>query len=239
MPKPAHRPLGKIHVIENPDKLGHEEWTDERAKKDIGNFPSPSRFCITADVGRGKTNLIKHLIMSQDPPFREVFLCHPDTEISKEYDDLEPTDMLDYIPGLDYFDFENDTKPTKRALIIDDWEVSKCKEEQKNLGILMRYASSHRGLTIYYAHQSYFNIPPIVRKMSNVFIVYKPKARNELAMIENRVGVEKDTLKQMFKTVANGHYDSICIDLTKNSPAKFRLNVWEPITDDDDSDESE
>lgn len=46
---------------------------------------------------------------------------------------------------------------------------------------------------------------------------------------ENRCGMPKGMLKELFETVAPGHRDSITIDLKENSPARLRKNVWEPI----------
>ena len=48
-------------------------------------------------------------------------------------------------------------------------------------------------------------------------------------MIENRVGLPQDSMKEIFDTIATGPMDSICVDLTRASPAKLRVNVWHPV----------
>jgi hypothetical protein len=48
-------------------------------------------------------------------------------------------------------------------------------------------------------------------------------------MIENRCGYPKHSFRDIFKTIATGFYDSICVDLTRNTPAPLRLNIWEKI----------
>jgi hypothetical protein len=155
-------------------------------------------------------------------------LIHQDAGVTKDYLDLEVTEEFDEIPDINFWNY--DGKFRKRAVIVDDLELTSAnKERMKNLAIMFRYASTHKGLTIYFAHQSFFDVPPLVKKMANVYILWKPKARNELSMIENRTGLEKDTLKELFKTVATGHRDSITIDLSENTPAKLRLNVWKEI----------
>ena len=162
------------------------------------------------------------------PRFKEVYLIHQDAGYTKEYKDLECTQELDDVPPLEFW--ENDGPHIKRAVIVDDLELTAAnKQRMKNLAIMFRYASTHKGLTIYFAHQSFFDICPLIKKMSNVYILWKPRARNELAMIENRVGLPQDTLKELFKTVATGHRSSICVDMTENSPAPLRLDVWKPI----------
>jgi hypothetical protein len=79
----------------------------------------------------------------------------------------------------------------------------------------------------------------LLRKVANVFILYKPTSKMEMQVIANRVGVEYDVLRQCFKKYANGYHDSIMVDMTKNTPAKLRKNIFEVIEYQSDSDEDE
>jgi len=236
--KLARKPVKKLTPIKNGDKKGHEFWTPSRAK-DLANFPSPARILLLGPCGVGKTNTIKHLILHARPRFDQVFLVHLDL-ISKDYEDMDLTDVFDEIPDLEFWETEKGTAPLKRAIILDDVEfTSSDRERKKRLAILFRYASTHRNLTVYFSHQSTFDCPSIVRKMSDVWVIYKPRSLLEMTTIENRVGLDKSTLKNLFNTVATGHRDSICIDLKENTPAKLRLNIFKKIKDassDSDSD---
>ena len=89
----------EIMPIKCSDKVGSESWNDERAKN-IGNFPSPSRILLLGPWGVGKSCLIKNLILQQRPRFQEVYLIHADAFISKEYDDLQPTEKFTDIPDI-------------------------------------------------------------------------------------------------------------------------------------------
>ena len=230
-------PLKTIQAIRNPDKVGTEAWNPKRAKN-IANFPSPSRILLLGPCGVGKSTLIKNLIIHQRPRFKEVYLIHQDAGVTGEYKDLECTDELNEVPGIDFWDYDGPF--VKRAVIVDDLELTSAnKERLKNLAIMFRYASTHKGLTIYFAHQSFFDVMPLVKKMANVYVLWKPRAYNEIHMIENRCGLKKDTLKTLFKTVATKHRDSICVDLTENSPAKLRLNIWNKITSQSESEDSD
>ena len=233
------KPFKKILAIKNPDKVGAEKWTKNRAKN-LANFPSPQRILLLGACGTGKSTLIKNLIINQRPMFEEVFLIHQDAKHTKEYDDLDPTDVLTDVPPIEYFNLDGKFK--KRAVIIDDLELTSADVERKrNLAVLFRYGSTHKGLTIYFAHQSFFDVPTLVKKMGSVFIIWKPRALNEIGLIENRTGLQKGELAELFDKYATKHRDSICIDLSKDSPAKLRLNVFQPIhqSDSDDSDSSE
>ena len=233
--KKVYRPSKEIHAIKNQDKRGHEAWDDTRIKN-LANFPSPARILLLGPCGVGKSTVIKNLIMQKSPRFEEVYLIHEDAEFTKEYDDLEPTKKLSEVPPLEFWEYEG--KHIRRAVICDDLELTSAhKERLKNLAIMFRYASTHKGLTIYFAHQSFFDILGLIKKMANVFILWKPRAYSELSLIENRVGMKKNMLKEIFKTVATGHRDSITVDLTEKSPAKLRLNLFNKIEVHNSSDE--
>jgi len=227
--KNCTKPPKRIIGIKNKDKEGAESWNPSRAK-DMGNFPSPARILLLGTCGVGKSTPIKNLILHQRPRFQEVYVIHEDAEFTKEYDDLEPTEMLDDVPGIDFWELPEGSPYIKRAVIVDDLELTSAnKTRMKNLAILFRYCSTHKGLTVYFAHQSFFDVTSLVKKMANVYVLWKPRAYSELALIENRVGYPKGTLRELFRTVATEHRDSICVDMTENSPARLRKNIWQKI----------
>jgi hypothetical protein len=225
--KQLPRAPNEIVPIRCADKKGAEHWGNSH-NQDLGNFPAPARILILGPPNVGKSTLIKNLIIHARPRYKEVYLIHEDAEYSKEYDDLEPTEKMSEIPDLSYWEYDGPHK--KRCVIIDDLEYTGAnKDRLKKLAVLFRYGSSHKGLSIILAHQSFFDVPVITKKMSNVYIVYKPRARNELSLIENRVGLPQDMLSHLFSDLATNFNDNICIDMTKNTPAPLRLNIFQPI----------
>jgi hypothetical protein len=191
--------------------------------------------------GGGKSTLVKNILIHQRPRFKEVFIIHedhsgdPDTPGTTEYNDVDPTLMLNEVPGLDFWNSvcaedDEDKPPVKRLVILDDLEMKGASHDRlKNLGILFRYVSSHKGFSLCLCHQDYFGLPTLLKKVANVFCIWRPHSRNELSLIENRCGLEKGLLKELFGTVATGARDSICVDRTLCSPAPLRLNLWTPI----------
>jgi len=228
----------KIHYIKNIDKDGGwmEGWTKNRS---LANFPNSSRLLFCGTSGCGKTLTMKNCFLAtqaSDKPFKKLYIICPDAEAEEnEWDDAEPDEIFDYVPELEMFDTKD-----KKLLIIDDFEFKKMSpENEKRLTTLFRYTSTHKNLTIFCSYQSFFSTPILIRKLCNIYIIYKPKAKNELKTISNRVGVDYDFLKNCFRKYATKLHDSITIDLTNDTPAKIRKNLFEVIDYHSDSEDSE
>lgn len=228
----------KVHWIENADKDAGgwmEKWYEGRP---IGCLPHSFRLLALGGCGRGKSLQLKNVFLQHqmsDKPFKKLYVICPDAEESKEWDDCDPTDIFDYIPDLNIFDGSE-----KICIIIDDFEFKKMnKDDEKKLTTLFRFISTHRNCSLMASYQTFTDTPMLLRKVANVFILYKPTSKMEMQVIANRVGVEYEVLRQCFKKYANGYHDSIMVDMTKNTPAKLRKNIFEVIEYQSDSDEDE
>lgn len=239
----AQQQLNRMVVFNSADKSLRESWRDPCRRNAVANFPSPFRMLCLGPPGVGKSTLAKNVVVAQNPPFDEVYVIHADAGVTRDYIDLDATAMFDEVPDLNFWnslpeyqddidaaDHDDEPRPIKRLVIIDDLEyTSALKQRLANLAILFRYASSHKGLSIILCHQSFFDIPALAKKMSDVFVIWKSRARNELSLIENRVGLPSGSLGEMFSTLAKDPRDSICIDCIRDSPAPLRLNLYTPI----------
>ena len=218
----------KLIEIKNADKGWTEHWSESRSK-DIANFPHPSRISLIGPPSVGKSFICKHLLLHQKPMFKELYIIHGDSDCTKEYEDVEPTMMLNEFPPIEFFDGSQ-----KTLVIIDDVEYSSMnKEQQGRMNKLVRYGSSHKNLTLYFTHQNFFSLPILVRKLCNVFIIWKPRALGELKMIANRVGMRAEELEYIFDNICTEYRDSLCIDLHYKTPALLRKNIWQTIDTDD------
>ena len=213
----------KIRVFKNKDKEGwYEKWTKNR---DLMNFPHPFRAIVSAHPGSGKTNMIKNIILAADPHFKRIFLCHycPET---KEYEDLDII-PLDEIPDPNsaFFDPKH-----KSLLIIDDQEFKFMpKAMQRRMDRLWGYTSTHRGLSICCATQNFTNLPPVVRRMSNIFFIWKGTTDIEdLKLIGRKLGLNKEQTLSLFNN-CKSRFDQICFDQTIDSPAPIRFNGYDII----------
>lgn len=222
----------ELLVIKNLDKDEgdwQESWTPKRSP---GLIPHPFRILALGSVGRGKTNSLKNIFLkhqASSKPFKKLYVITCDVE-SAEWTDCEPDILTDELLEINDFD-----PSEKTALVIDDYEFVKLsKDDQRKLSTLMRYISSHRNVSIFLSFQSFFDCPSVARKCANVFMIYKPNSKQECTTIENRCGLEKGTLTQLFKTVCKKPYDHVLIDKSVNSPFPLRRNIYE-ILDIDDS----
>jgi hypothetical protein len=215
----------KLVDIANKDKGGWvEKWTDNRAK-DIANFVHPSRICLCGPPSVGKSFYMKQMILHQRPMFKELYIIHGDAECTQEFDDLDPTMMMTEFPEICFWD-----GAVKTCVIIDDVEFSALNKEQvARLNKLVRYGSSHKNLTIYISHQSFFDLPSLIRKLCNVFVLWKPRSLMELKIIANRVGYTANQIEHIFENHCAEYRDALCIDLSYNSPAELRKNLWTVI----------
>ena len=216
----------EILKIENADKTFHEKWHTGR---DVCDFPHPVRIAILGKVGLGKSTIAKNIFLrtqaANETPYEQLIIIHG-SDSTKEFDDLEPTMILNDIP--DPQDLTQNDKKT--MIIIDDFEMSGLpKQSLKNLSSLFRFVSSHHNISVIICYQSFFQVPAIIKKCCNVFIIYRPNDRDELGTIARRVGMTKKDMLYIFDNFMKEKRDTLCIDMTENSPAELRKNLFTPI----------
>lgn len=226
----------EIVVLRNKDKDGWGESWDYPKNRSLGLLPHPFRLLALGSVGRGKTNTIKNLFLKHQAsakPFQRLFIITC-SENSQEWVDCDPDDILEQIPPLEIF---TDDTSQKTCVIIDDYEfAASAKIQIKRLTTLFRYVSSHCNVSIFCSYQNFFSVPQIVRRCANSFLIYKPNSKLEITTLSNRVGINDRFLKNLFKKECSGPYDSVLVDLSINTPAKIRKNIYEPIEYDSDND---
>lgn len=221
----------KIIVLDNPDKSFQESWYPGR---DEANFPHSHRICMIARPHCGKTLTIKNLILRQDPPFQRIMLWS-ESPLSKEYNMMD-VEKYDKCPTPEDICAELDPEteqPPKQLLIIDDVDLDHLsKADEQNLMKLLKHYSSHFNTSIYITIHDLTQLKPKMRRMCNVFIIWK-LSNETLKILGNKFSIPNDVLFNMFHQNVQKTYDNICVDLTENSPYKYRFNIWEVLDEDD------
>lgn len=229
--KPPKLP-NKVVRIKNSEKdTGWMESWDVPKNRKIGDYPHPYRMILSAGTGVGKTMTAKNILLQKQSgsrPFDEVYICTCSMD-NHEWNDIEPTGIMTDIPLPSMFD------PKKRTLLIfDDRELLKLtRDEQNKISTLFRHTSTHRSVSIMLLFQSWFDIAPIAKKCSNVFIFWKPRSSRELTLLSNSVGLEPEDIHELFETQLTSPYDSLCVDMTVGTKWPLRKNVFEPILNKD------
>ena len=211
------------HIIPIPcsDKIGwHEKWTPRR---DLLNIPHPFRGVLLGPPNSGKSTLVKNLLIRARPQFKEIFVVHCDPDFTTEYDDVG-AEMLSEIPAPDEWEGEK-----KTLVILDDLEYkSMDKHQTRNLNRLLGFVSTHKNISVLLCQQDPFEVPPIVRRCSNLWCLWRMSDIDSVANVSRKAGLKSKDLASLFN-LCKGVHDSIWIDMTTNTPAKLRLNGYQII----------
>lgn len=222
----------KLIALPNRDKFFHEEWTKDR---DLLNIPHPFRCLCMGPPNTGKSTTVKNILLRADPPFEEIYIIHCDPEYTQEYDDLFNIDakgkrddsvkMMASIPAPEEFE-----GLYKTLVIIDDLELKDLHRNQKrSLDRLFGFVSTHKNISVALCSQDPFSVPAIVRRCSNLFVLWKMVDMNSLSATSKRIGLNTGELNVLFETLLTDPRDSLWVDLTDNSPAKLRKNGYDII----------
>jgi hypothetical protein len=210
-------------VIPNADKGFHEKWEEGRAKL---NFPHPWRGCFTGPPNTGKSTAVKNIIVRSDPPFKRVMIIHADPENSEEYNDLgkDGVQLVGTIPPPDKLNKDDE----KMLVVIDDLELKELSREQRrNLDRLVGYVSTHKNVSVAICTQDWFNLPPIVRRCCNVWVIWKSPDPRNMKAIGQRIGAP--ALPDVASHLLPEFRDSLWVDMTAGTPYPFRKNGFEII----------
>ena len=210
----------KILVIPSREKLWHEKWNK---KRDELNFPHPYRLILTSTPNSGKTNLCKNILLRAKPMFEKIYLFHYDPDC-EEYEDVDIIKIDEMLEPKDSRLKQN----IKSLLIVEDSQLAK--EDIQKLDRLFGYASTHKGLSIIFICQNFFKIPPMVRRMANIFAIWKKSSDfDSLYYIGRKFGLNKDEFMSIMNQ-CKSRYDFILFDMSGN-PDKIRLNGYIPISE--------
>lgn len=210
----------KLFIFPNSDKKFHEKWSPNRNRL---NIPHPFRAVLMGPPNSGKTLVVKNLLFRQDPPFEEVFVIHCDPGYTQEYADVN-AEVKDMIPAPEEWEGKK-----KTLVILDDLEFKGMgKAQKRNLDRLFGFVSTHKNISVCLCSQDTFNVPAIVRRCSNLWILWRMQDLDSLAVCARKCGYSALDFRQLFKML-DGPKESIWIDLTDHSPYPLRKSGFQLI----------
>ena len=211
----------KIHVFTNDDK---DPIKEPHNLINLADHKRSSRIIITGPPDSGKSNIVKNLIINQNPAFDEIYLVTPDIT-TKEYNSLCCNMCSSYEELPKYEDID---PSTKTLIIFEDYEFDDLnKKELKFIDAYFRYACTHKGMTIYMCCQNYFTIPPKLRRKANITYFARFDDRT-MSIIFGSLGICQKKFQYLCDVYLKDNHDFVCID-SSGHPVKYRHNIFDPI----------
>jgi len=192
--------------------------------KDIANFPSPVICILMGNVNTGKTRTLKNILVHKNPPYERIVLYTP-LETCTEYDDVDPIEIINEIPELDFFDRE-----MRNCFILEDIDPKNglSKDEKTLLSRNFCVGASHNNTDIYLISQNPTDISPVLRRVANVIFMWENNDLIQLSHMAKKFNILPQQLKYVFNHICKERTDSFCIsDVT--SHARYRKNIFEKI----------
>ena len=209
------------------------------AKEEELKLKLPFRMLMCAPSGKGKTNLLRHIIDEigvwdkiilwakdlEEPLFKDLIeKCRKAEKKYKIQMLLAITDGKD-LPNLD----RDINRKENTALICDDLIT----EDPKSLKLLEPYWVRGRkmGVTSFFLTQGYFDVPKKIRKNSNYVVLKDIENVMDLNRImrEFALGVKPTQMHQMYEYAMSGDKHTSFFMIDGVDPAtKFRAN-FQPI----------
>ena len=78
--------------------------------------------------------------------------------------------------------------------------------------------------------QDAFNIPPIVRRCSNLWVMWKCPDLDAMSAVSRKSGMSSKNFNSIFNQLMCDTHDSLWIDMTSKSPYPLRKNGYTQIT---------
>ena len=206
----------KIIPLPNADKAFHEKWYKGR---NMLNIPHPFRCVCLGPPNSGKTNIVVNLLLRSHPPFEEVFVIHCDPSYTREYDSINAI-ILDKIPAPDEWEGE-----VKTLVILDDLEFKGMdKEQRRNLDRLFGFVSTHKHISCVLCSQDAFNVLPIVRRCSNLWVLWRCPDLDAMSTCARKTGMSAKDFNTIFNQLQISGHNSLWLDMTEKTPYPMRKN---------------
>lgn len=156
----------------------------------------PLRMIICGASGSGKSNLLINIINSMNDTFEKILIFTQDKD-EQLYNYLEekiPDDQLEIFEGIDNVNNYNfdDLDEKQHLIIFDDMCIETEKKQQKICELFIRGRKmAHKcGLSLIYLTQSYFQVPPVIRKQMTQLILRKINGKRDASNILRETSID-------------------------------------------------
>ena len=186
----------------------------------------PFRMLIIGGSGAGKTQTLLNLIHNMNGTFNKIYVITKNKhEPLYEYLEEKLKDDISVIEGIDAApDLDKDiSKKDQTLIVMDDLVLEKNQKPLEEYFIRARKQNA----SLVYISQSYFAVPPMIRKNLNYLIIKRLSNQPDLFRImrEYSLGVEKDVLLKLYEeSIKDNKQDFLLVDLDAEPENRFRKN---------------
>jgi hypothetical protein len=189
----------------------------------------PFRMCIVAPSGSGKTNFLVNLInlfCQGRGTFADIHISTKNKDEALYNYLASLSDQIhireggfETLPKLDDFD-----KESNHLMVVDDLVLEKNQERICNYFIRARKLN----VSVIYISQTYFGIPPVIRKNSSYMVILKLRGNKDINSVlrEVTVGLTKEQLLAMYDYCTREQFNALVVDMEAPNEKRFRKN-WD------------
>ena len=224
-----HKPKNAVELV---------DWYKEMPKRfhlkshnpnfDKHGINVPFRMLIVGSSGSGKTQTLLNIIHTMGETFQNLHVITKNKDEplynylqDKLKENINIVEGIEQAPNLDKFD-----KDEQSLIVMDDLVL------ERNQKALEQYFIRARKLncSLIYISQSYYAVPPIIRKNLTYLVIKRLSSLPDLFRIlrEYSLGVDKEQLKKIYEaSTTENKQDFLLVDLDADPKDRFRKNFNE------------
>ncbi len=195
-----------------------------------------SMVMMLGQTGSGKTTaLLEFLSRKNDAFYRVIYFTGSTGDepllnfLKTTCDGIEIIDNADELPELT--DLNEEDKKQEKLIVFDDI----INLPKKQLTKIQKWFNSSRkyGFTCVAMVQNYTDCPIQMRRNTQYFIIFRLNDMNTIHQIlknHNNNGDDKEVVKRAYFTATSEPKNFFMLDLTPNSPARYRHNFCDIIS---------
>lgn len=199
----------------------------------------PFRILIVGASGSCKTTVACDLMRRMNNTFGNIKIITKAQEPLYDFlktkipaSHLQVTEGISSVPDLAYFEEDDEMKELQHLVVFDDMVAEDVKLQNRLITpYFIRGRKVAKGINTIYITQSYYGVPSTIRKnLTHIFIKKLANNRDLMRILqEYNLGLEKETLMNMYNFCCRANEDFLMIDLCAPAEMKFRRNYLEVL----------
>jgi hypothetical protein len=194
---------------------------------DTHHIKLPFRMIIAGNSGSGKTQTLLNLLYNMPDTFEKIFIVtkNKDEPLYNYLEEKHGKKGVKVVEGIDKApDLDKDiSKKDQTLIVMDDLVLERNQKPLEEFFIRAR----KQNCSLIYISQSYFAVPPMIRKNLNYLIIKQLSNLPDLFRIlrEYSLGVDKKQLLKIYEdATTDNKQDFLLVDLDAEPVDRFRKN---------------